>query len=502
MKEVREMVKIYRPQETRGIKNLILGITEDRKITGNWAARIPEIQRVITLGDVTGKACEISVIYPAAGTVQRIILCGLGKTSEVDLEQIRRAAGMAIQRAARLKANEAVLEVSSFCRNRLDVAEVAKQLTLAGQLASYRFTELKREKDEDHSTTRVAIALCAATSQALTHAVKEGEEIATSVNYARTLANRPGNIVYPETLAQEALKLARKFRRLRVRIFRQAELRRQGFGALLAVGAGSVRPPVLIELRYVGAGVKRAPVVLVGKGITFDSGGISIKPSAKMEEMRFDMSGAATVLGIMRTVAALQLPINLVGVIPAAENMPSGSATRPGDVVKSLSGRTIEIINTDAEGRLVLADALTYSLRHKPACILDFATLTGAVVVALGNVATGLLTNSEQLAHEIKEAGQHAGEKTWQLPLWDEYRQLMKSEMADIGNISSKSGAGTIQGAVFLERFVDDTPWVHLDIAGTAYGDKSPLAPKGATGVGIRLTLEWLIKHKNKAFKY
>lgn len=496
------MIKIYHPRETRGIKNLILGITEDRKFTGAWAARIPEIRRILSIGDVSGKACEISVIYPSSGTIQRVILCGLGKTSEADLDQIRRSAGAAVQRAAGLKASEVVFEAASFCRNRLDAIEVAKQLALAGQLAGYCFDELKREKDEDHPRYHVAIALCAEKSLALQRAVKEAEETAASVNYARTLANRPGNLVYPEVLAQEALKLGRKYKSVRVKVLRQAELRRQGFGALLAVGAGSVRPPVLIELRYSGAGAKQAPVALVGKGITFDSGGISIKPSAKMEEMRFDMSGAAAVLGIIKTAAALRLPVNLVGVIPAAENMPSGSATRPGDVVRSLSGRTIEIINTDAEGRLILADALTYSLRHKPACILDFATLTGAVVVALGNAATGLLSNCEQMAKEIMIAGQQSGEKTWQLPLWDEYRQLMRSEVADIGNISHKSGAGTIQGAVFLEKFVEDKPWVHLDIAGTAYGVKSPLAPKGATGVGIRLTLEWLIHNKNKVFKY
>lgn len=496
------MTKIYRPQERRGIKNLILGITEDRKVTSVWASQIPEIRRVINVGDVTGKAGETNIIYPSAGTVQRLILCGLGKSHEIDLEQVRRSAGLAMQRAARLKTGEAVLDVASFCAKRLDPAEAAKELVIAGRLATYRFDELKREKDEAHPRQQLAIALCADKTPALERAVREGDEIAASVNYARTLANRPGNIVYPETLAQEALRLARTSRRLRVKVLRQAELRRQGFGALLAVGAGSIRPPVLIEIRYTGAGARRAPVVVVGKGITFDSGGISIKPSAKMEEMRFDMSGAATVLGIMKTADALKLPVNLIGVIPAAENMPSGSATRPGDVVKSLSGKTIEVINTDAEGRLVLADALTYSLKYKPSCILDFATLTGAVVVALGNVATGLLTNCEPLAREIIEAGQHSGEKTWQLPLWDEYRDLMKSEVADIGNISSKSGAGTIQGAVFLEKFVDNTPWVHLDIAGTAYGDKSPLAPKGATGVGIRLVAEWIIKHKSRFIRY
>ncbi|MEW6517063.1 MAG: leucyl aminopeptidase [candidate division FCPU426 bacterium] len=496
------MVRFYRPKEIRGIRNLVLGVTEDKKSLSGLTARIPGIQRAIKLGDVTGKLGEINVFYPPSGPIERVILCGLGKGAELEAEEVRKAVGLAVQRAVRLKVREAVFEVGSFCHERLEPVETSRLIVLAGQLASYRYLELKKEQDEDLRRQRFTVSLCIEKKPSILQAVKMAEDTADSVNYARTLANRPGNVLYPEVLAKEAVALAKKDKRIKVKILRHQELRRQGFGALMAVGIGSVRPPVLIDIRYQGASSKQAPVALVGKGITFDSGGISIKPSAKMEEMRFDMSGAAAVLGIIKAAAAMRLPVNLLGVVPAAENMPSGTATRPGDVVTSLSGKSIEIINTDAEGRLILADALTYSLRHKPACILDFATLTGAVIVALGTYATGLLTNCDQMGLDIAEAGNESGEKTWQLPIWDEYRQLMKSEVADIANISSKSGAGTIQGAVFLERFIGDTPWVHLDIAGTAYGDKTPLSPKGATGVGIRLTLAWLLAQKNKHFKY
>jgi leucyl aminopeptidase len=253
-----------------------------------------------------------------------------------------------------------------------------------------------------------------------------------------------------------------------------------------------VKPPVLIEIKYRGASAGRETVALVGKGITFDSGGICLKPSPKMEDMRYDMSGAAAVLGIIRAAARMNLAVNLVGVIPAAENMPSGSAVRPGDIVKSLSGQYIEVLNTDAEGRLVLADGLTYALRHKPACLIDLATLTGAVSVALGNLAIGLLSNDDALAREMRSAGERSGERVWQLPLWEEYQDLIKSENADMANISAKPVAGTIIGGIFLQKFVQDVPWLHLDIAGTAYGDENALYAKGATGVGVRLILEWL----------
>jgi leucyl aminopeptidase len=281
----------------------------------------------------------------------------------------------------------------------------------------------------------------------------------------------------------------------------KSQLEKAGFGALTAVGAGSVHPPVLIEIKYLGARPQDAPVALVGKGITFDSGGICLKPAAKMEDMKFDMCGAAAVLGIIKAAAEMKLPVNLVGVIPAAENLPSGSACRPGDVVKSFSGQTIEIANTDAEGRLILADGLAYALRHKPVQIIDLATLTGAVVVALGQVAAGLVSNHDQLSAELQLAGERSGERIWRLPLWDDYRELLKSEVADISNMGSKPGAGTIVGGAFLEKFIGDTPWAHLDIAGTAYSDGNTVYAKGATGAGIRLVIAWLEAKTDKKRK-
>jgi leucyl aminopeptidase len=245
-------------------------------------------------------------------------------------------------------------------------------------------------------------------------------------------------------------------------------------------------------MRYRGGRAGEAPVALVGKGITFDSGGICLKPSAKMDEMKFDMLGGAAVLGVMRAAAELRLPVNLVGVVPAAENLPSGTACRPGDVVTSRSGLTIEIANTDAEGRVILADGLNHALDSKPACIVDLATLTGAVIVALGHAATGLLTNDVRLAAELKEAGEASGERVWELPLWDDFRDLLTSDVADVSNMGNKPGAGTIVGGAFLEKFVGKTPWVHLDIAGTAWTEGNAVFAKGATGMGVRLLVEWL----------
>jgi leucyl aminopeptidase len=308
---------------------------------------------------------------------------------------------------------------------------------------------------------------------------------------ARDLVSQPGNVVTPAFLADTAQELAVS-NNLKCRVYELEELKELGMNALVAVGKGSVETPRLIVLEYRGAGEKDRPVVLVGKGITFDSGGISIKPGAGMEEMKTDMAGSAAVLGAMTAAAGLKLPLNLVGVIPTAENMPDGKAYKPGDVVTSLSGTTIEITNTDAEGRLILCDALHFAQKYRPTAMIDLATLTGACVVALGHEASGLMGNDPRLVNALIKADERCGEQVWELPLWDGYGEAMKSDIADLKNAGSREG-GSITAGWFLKQFVGKTHWAHLDIAGTAWGDKSrPCAPKGATGVGVRLLIEYL----------
>src|SRR6185369_4306061 len=313
------------------------------------------------------------------------------------------------------------------------------------------------------------------------------------VSLARDLVSHPGNVATTGYLAAAARRVA-KHHGLACRVLEKAELEKLGMNALVAVGKGSVEPPRLIVLEYHGSGAKGKPVALVGKGITFDSGGISIKPGAGMEEMKTDMSGAAAVLGTMEAAAALQLPVNLVAVIPTAENMPDGKAYKPGDVLVSMSGLTIEITNTDAEGRLILCDALHFArTEFKPAAMIDLATLTGACVVALGHEASGMMGNDQRLLENLKKAGERCNERLWELPLWDEYGETMKSDIADLRNAGTTRDGGTITAGWFLKQFAATTRWAHLDIAGTAWSDKSrPCSPKGATGVGVRLLIEYL----------
>jgi len=304
----------------------------------------------------------------------------------------------------------------------------------------------------------------------------------------KDLGNLAPNICTPAYLAKQAKDLA-KSHKLKVTVLEEKDMEKLGMGSLLSVAQGSEQPAKLIVLEYQGLSKKDNPIVLVGKGVTFDTGGISLKPAAEMDEMKFDMSGAASVLGTLQAVAEMKLPVNVVGIIPATENMPSGKATKPGDVVTSLSGQTIEVLNTDAEGRLILCDALTYAERYNPKVVIDIATLTGACVIALGNFTTGLLSNDDKLAQALLAAGEHAGDRAWQLPLWDEYQDLLKSNFADIANIGGRA-AGTITAACFLSRFTKKYRWAHLDIAGTAWKSGKE---KGSTGRPVPLLTQFLI---------
>lgn len=472
-----------------------IGMTEGRTVrpAGLPTGLRSALDRLRALGDATGKLEEVHVLYPEGRGPRRVLVCGLGPAAKLSLREVRRAAGRAAKRAQALRARSLGLVVESFGAGRLAAPTVAEALALAAGLALYQYREFKREDPP----AVVRPVLLARRPSDCARAARTGETVAEAANQARTLANRPANRLFPQALAQEARRWVRGEPGLSVRILSAPQLRSGGFGALLAVGGGSAHPPALIEVAYRGGRPGSAPVALVGKGITFDSGGISLKPAARMEDMKFDMSGAAAVLGVLRAAARLRLRVNLVGVVPAAENLPSGTAYRPGDILTTLSGLTVEVLNTDAEGRLILADALTYARRRKPEAIVDLATLTGAASVALGPQAVALLSNSDRLAGELAAAGERSGERTWRLPLWEEYRDLLKSEVADLANIGNKPVAGTILGGIFLERFVGNTPWVHLDIAAGAYTDTpNALYAKGATGLGVRLIVDWLKNRK------
>jgi leucyl aminopeptidase len=371
-----------------------------------------------------------------------------------------------------------------------------RQAVLGVRDALYRFDQLKSDRKKTGPALE-RIVLPVSAKPPLSQALGEASAIADGVALAKTLGNLPPNVCTPAYLADEAKKLARQFK-LGIDVLERADMEKLGMGALLAVTNGSHQPPKLIVLRYNGAGKNakpRAPLIaLVGKGITFDTGGISLKPAGEMDEMKFDMSGAGSVLGAIRALAGMKARVNVVGVIPTCENMPGGRATRPGDIVKTLSGQTVEILNTDAEGRLVLCDALSYAARFEPEVVIDIATLTGACVVALGHVATGLFANDQKLADEIRAAGDDAFDRVWQMPLWEEYQEALRSNFADFANIGGRPG-GAITAASFLARFTRKFRWAHLDIAGTAWkGGRE----KGSTGRPVPLLVRFALRHAGR----
>ncbi len=432
-------------------------------------------------GRFSGKKGEVySFDLFRDGRKRRVILSGLGKRAELDIRRSMEATGLAISEGCRLRVGS--LHVSFPPLDDPLTETMVRGIAEGALLSLYRFSGLKTEEEEERRVERVAIGLPERTD--LQGALEEGMVLGQETNYVRDLVNSPGNRVTPSYLAEEARRIARD-QGLSCRVLGRDEIEGLGMGAFLSVARGSEEPPFFIILEYRGSG--GAPVVLVGKAITFDSGGISLKPGKDMDRMKYDMSGGGAVLGTMKAVSRMGLKVNLVGLIPATENLPSGRASRPGDVVRSMSGKTVEIISTDAEGRMTLCDALHYGKGYNPRAMVDIATLTGACLIALGREAIGLMGNDEGLIGLVKEAGRISGERVWELPLWEEYEDLVKSDVADIKNVGDRT-AGTIVGGIFLKRFVGDIPWVHLDIAGTAWAEKErPCQPKGATGVGVRL---------------
>jgi leucyl aminopeptidase len=423
-----------------------------------------------------------------------VVLLGLGPrarskgSSGLDAECFRRAAGAMVNALSRYQARRVHAELVPEEFPSLSFHEMAQGFVEGAVLRSYRYSEYKKPEDAKAIDTLVLFSK----GKNIDSSLRQGRIVAEEVNFVRELINMPGNELPPLELARIAEKSARELK-FSCRTYKQTDLKRMGYNAILAVGQGSTRPPCLVVLHYKGGKKKTLPFVFVGKGITFDSGGISIKPSADMDKMKYDMAGAAAVLGAIRAAARLSLKANVDSLLPLAENLPGGGAERPGDIIRTAAGVTVEVANTDAEGRLVLADALHHAVGLKPRAIIDLATLTGAAVVVVGSQAIPLMGNNEELLARVSAAGVATGERTWLLPLWDEYEDLVKSEVADIRNIGAGREAGTIVGGMFLKRFVKDMPWAHLDIASTAWTDKAhPYLGIGPTGKGTRLLVRLL----------
>ncbi len=469
------------------------------------------IRSVLASGDFRGKPGETLLLYPE-GEVRaaRILLVGLGAESSLDAESLRCAAGTSVTQAGARRAAKLVVAVP--ISRKLRAADAAQALAEGAVISSYRF-DTHRSPNVEGPGRVTAVTLSFERAQDVRAArprAARGAVLAESQNVARALSDEPANALPPAELARRAQRVAREVG-LRVRVFDVAELKRRKMNAILAVGGGSANGPRLIVLEHNPPKAKPASkgrsksatstVCLVGKGITFDSGGISIKPSAGMEEMKHDMSGAAAVVGTLRACALLKLPLHVVGVVAAAENMPSGSAYRPGDVVKAMSGKTIEILNTDAEGRVVLADALHFArTEFEPRAMIDLATLTGACVIALGKLASGLFGNNDRLVEIIRRSGESVGERCWPMPLWEGHRKKIRSDVADIKNSAGREASAST-AAAFLSNFVGETPWAHLDIAGTAWTSTAgPYQKRGATGVGVRLCFDVLQDWKDKRF--
>jgi len=481
---------LLRPEEEKPGKSLK---EIDRKLNGavsgiykskRFEGKANQALWLETLGSIKAKA---------------VLLVGIGPSEDVSVEKLRQA-GASSSRLAEKNKSATVAFVNQIERkkgeSRLSDESCARAIAEGALLGLYRFEEYKskdkKSKNQNDRLENISILTEAAKQAAVRKGVQKAEKTVSAVFTARDLAAHPGNKATPSFLAQTARKIARTHQ-FSCKALGPKEMAKLGMGALLGVSQGSKEPPALIVMEYKGGPKKQAPIAIVGKGITFDTGGISLKPSAGMGEMKMDMSGGAATIGALQAVASLKLPINVVGLVPAAENMPGGAAIKPGDILNSMSGKSIEVLNTDAEGRLALADALSYSARFKPSAVIDLATLTGACVVALGHQAAAVIGNDAELIEKLTASGENSGERLWNLPLWEEHEKAVKSDIADLKNISAPNvGAGTITAAAFLKAFVNDVPWAHLDIAGVAWELDRPYIPKGPSGFGVRLLLDYL----------
>ena len=474
---------------------VILGVFERRKLSAA-AVEFDKttrglLKKILSDGDMDGRSGQtVMVHYPAGAKCERVLLVGCGKPGEFNGRTYQKAVNSAARSANASGADDAVSYLAELDVSDQTTYQKVRTLVEGTRCVAYTPDALKSKKDKSaRPIRRLTVGVDAGNMASARKALTDGDAIASGVELARTLGDLPGNICTPSYLASQARELGESRPRLKVSVMNEAGMEKLGMGSLLSVSRGSRQPAKLITLNYNGGKTSEKPVVLVGKGVTFDSGGISLKPGGKMDEMKYDMCGAASVLGTLKACVAMKLPANVVGVIPATENLPDGEASKPGDIVTSMSGQTIEVLNTDAEGRLILCDALTYSDRFKPAVVIDIATLTGACVVALGSHAAGLLSNDDELAEELLDAGKSAGDRAWHMPLWDEYQPQLKSNFADMANIGGRE-AGTITAACFLSRFTEKYRWAHIDIAGVAWKGGSE---KGATGRPVSLLTQFLL---------
>ncbi|NKC16918.1 MAG: leucyl aminopeptidase [Gammaproteobacteria bacterium] len=456
-----------------------------------WGKRLSQVLRG---GDISGKLGESLIIHTVgAAPAQRALLIGMGKAAELDDRRFRRAAAAAAGALAKLKCKSATSHLGAVAVKDRGLPWRVRCIAEAMLDAGYRFDQMKSKPEPCVSgPAKGVIAIDSRRElRAAQRAINEAKAVSAGRSLARDLGNLPGNVCTPSYLAEEARKLAGRSPKLKSRVLTESELGKLGMGSFLAVAQGSAEPPRLITIEYSGGDAERQPIVLVGKGVTFDSGGISIKPAGTMDEMKFDMCGAASVLGTLQALADLEALVNVVGIIAATENLPSGTAIKPGDIVTTMSGKTVEILNTDAEGRLILCDALTFAERFEPDVIIDIATLTGACMVALGQHPSGLFSNNDKLADALLRAGEDSGDRVWRLPIWEDYQESLNSNFADFANVGGRYG-GAITAACFLARFATDYRWAHLDIAGTAWHSGTK---KGATGRPVGLLTEFVLKH-------
>ena len=463
--------------------NKVLGINKfDTKIS----AAINQ-----SLKDMEGKFGKLSIIpVPGKNPAQRILLAGLGEKKNLTNDTIRLVSGKIAQKARELKLKEfSIITPPSFVA---DQVSSVSQIIEGSKIALYKFDKFKTKKVNNSPNLTIIVSK----SNKISHAIKTAEIIADGVIFTKSIANLPPNECTPTTLANFAKVISKK-NKMKCNTISESELKKKGFGGISAVGQGSKNESKLIILEHNHGPKNEKPIVLVGKAVTFDTGGISLKPGDKMDEMKFDKCGGCTVIGIMKAVSELKLRINVVGIVPSVENMPSGESFRPGDIIKLYNGKTAEILNTDAEGRLILADALSYGEKHySPKVIINFATLTGACIVALGNNVAGIVSNNEKLTKKINESSKRTTEEVWELPLTQDFMDMIKSDVADMKNVGIGRAAGTITAAAFLRNAIEDTPWTHIDIAGVAWTQaatkEKSYNPKGATGFGVRLILDYL----------
>jgi leucyl aminopeptidase len=487
---------------------VIIGVYESQKLSNAAlaldVASAGYLSNILKRGDMDGKADTTLMLHNVPGVAsERMLLVGLGKESEFSEKQYCKAIRASVKALSNGGASKAATFLAELSVKQLSAKRKVALMAETTLDAAYRFDAIKRKKDESKkeeakkgiATLYVNVALASEVKEAKA-GLADGLALASGVTFAKDLGNLPPNVCTPTYLAEQAQALGKKHD-FKVKILERDELKKLGMGSFLAVSQGSEEPPKFIIMQHLKGKKDQKPVVLVGKGITFDTGGISLKPGAEMDEMKYDMCGAASVLGTFKTISEMDLALNVIGIIPTCENMPDGRATRPGDVLTSMSGLTIEVLNTDAEGRLILCDALTYAERFEPSAVVDIATLTGACVIALGHHATGLFSNNDDLANELLKAGEASLDRAWHMPMWDDYQPLLDSNFADIANIGGRA-AGSITAACFLSRFAKKYDWAHLDIAGTAWKSGKE---KGGTGRPVPLLTEFLVNRASSSKK-